>query len=189
MAHDERLSADAEHVGRLIYIVRGQKVMLDSDLAALYGVPTFRLNEQVKRNRPRFPEDFMIRLTKEDVSALTSQIAILEKKGRGQHRKYLPHAFTELGVAMLSSVLRSERAVQVNIAIMRAFVRLREALAARKGLAGRLDAIERQLAWHEGRLGAHAGQIKEVFGVIRRLMAPPERPKRRIGFVPSASDP
>lgn len=111
-----------------IYAIRGQRVMLDNDLADLYQVPTFRLNEQVKRNKTRFPEDFMFQLTVDEYASLRSQIAILEK-GRGKHRKYLPFVFTEQGIAMLSSVLNSERAVQVNIEIMRTFVMLREVLA------------------------------------------------------------
>ena len=108
----------AERIERAIILIRGQKVLLDSDLAGLYGVSTKRLNEQVRRNRSRFPEDFMFRLTAEEAESLRSQIATL-KTGRGQHRKYVPHAFTEQGVAMLSSVLNSERAIEVNIAIMR----------------------------------------------------------------------
>ena len=116
--------------------------MLDSDLAELYGVPTFRLNEQVKRNRRRFPADFMLQLTKREAEALTSQFA-MSKKGRGG-RRTLPYAFTEQGVAMLSTVLNSERAIEVNIAIMRAFVRLREVLATHKDLARRMADLERE---------------------------------------------
>ena len=109
-----------------IFSFRGQKVMIDSDLAELYEVPTHRLNEQVTRNLDRFPDDFMFQLSREETHSLRSQNAIL--KGRGQHRKHLPRAFTEHGILMLSSVLRSERAVQVNIAIMRAFIRLRRTI-------------------------------------------------------------
>jgi hypothetical protein len=118
--------------------LRGQKVMLDTDLADLYQVPTKVLNQAVRRNKDRFPADFMFQLTADEFSALRSQIVTLDT-GRGQHRKYLPYAFTEQGVAMLSSVLRSKRAVNVNIEIMRAFVRLRELLATHEDLANKLD--------------------------------------------------
>src|SRR5215208_5210566 len=120
------LSVSVQLIERRIYLIRGQKVMMDFDLAELYGVPTKRLNEQASRNKKRFPEDFMFQLTKEEAEALRSQSAT-SKTGRGG-RRYLPYAFTEQGVAMLSSVLNSEQAIEVNIAIMRAFVRLRQLL-------------------------------------------------------------
>src|SRR6266702_7176666 len=123
----ERLPVPLELIERRIYVIRGQKVMLDTDLAELYQVATFRLNEAVKRNADRFPEDFMFQLTKEEADALTSQFA-MSKTGRGG-RRTLPYAFTEHGVAMLSSVLNSDRAVRMNILIIRAFVQLRELLA------------------------------------------------------------
>lgn len=145
--------------------------MLDSDLAELYGVPTFRLNEQVKRNIRRFPTDFMFHLTPEEAMSLRSQIAIL-KGGRGKHRKYLPYAFTEQGVAMLSSVLRSERAIEVNIAIMRAFVKLRRILGTHKELARKLEALEKR----------YDAQFRVVFDAIRELMKPSHPSRRRIGF-------
>jgi hypothetical protein len=146
--------------------------MLDSDLAKLYGVPTGRLNEQVQRNRRRFPPDFMFQLTKEEEGLLRSQIATL-KRGRGQHRKYQPHVFTEQGVAMLSSVLRSERAIQVNIEIMRTFVRLRRMAMSHADLARRLDVLESR----------YDAKFKEVFDAIRQLMEPPPQPpKPSIGF-------
>ncbi len=149
--------------------------MLDSDLAALYQVPAKRLNEQVKRNRARFPEDFMFQLTDEEYESLRSQIATLET-GRGRHRKYLPFVFTEQGVAMLSSVLHSERAVQVNIAIMRTFVKLREMLTTQKGLAEKIERLERK---YEG----HDQQFQAVFDAIRQLIAsPPTTKRRKIGF-------
>jgi hypothetical protein len=131
-ARAERLLTPAELIGRRIYVFRAQKVMLDSDLAELYRVPTFRLNEAVKRNLKRFPEDFMFQLLKEEANSLTSQIAM--SKGRGG-RRTLPYAFTEHGVTMLSSVLNSERAVQMNIPIVRAYVKLREVLATHRDLA------------------------------------------------------
>jgi len=132
-----------EIIERKIYLIRGHKVMLDSDLAELYGIETKRLNEQVRRNLKRFPEDFMFQLTLAEAESLRSQIATLEK-GRGEHRKYLPLVFTEQGVAMLSSVLNSERAVQVNIAIMRTFVKLRQMLASNAELARKLAAMEKK---------------------------------------------
>jgi len=160
-------------IERTINFFRGQKVMVDADLARLYQVPTSRLNEQVKRNRRRFPKDFMFQLTAEEASSLTSQIAISNPRGGRRHR---PYAFTEQGVAMLSSVLKSGRAVQVNIAIMRAFVKLREILATHHELAERLEELE-------GRFQQHDAQIQEVFEAIRALLAPkPDPSKRRIGF-------
>jgi len=145
--------------------------MLDADLASLYGVLPKRVNEQVRRNRKRFPSDFMFQLTLEEVERLRSQFATL-KTGRGQHRKYRPYVFTEQGVAMLSSVLHSERAIQVNIAIMRAFVQLREMIGSNKGLARRLNELEKK----------YDSQFRVVFEAIRDLMAEPEPKIRRIGF-------
>ena len=156
-----------------IYFVRDQKVMLDRDLAELYGVPTRRLNEQVTRNRDRFPEDFMFQLSREEALSLRSQNAILKKR-RGQHRKYVPRAFTEHGILMLSSVLRSERAVQVNIAIMRAFVRLRKLAVSHAALTRELSALEKK----------YDAQFRVVFDAIRALMEFESKPRRRIGFDP-----
>ena len=153
-----------------ILFLRGHKVMLDSDLAVLYRASVKRLNEQVRRNKKRFPPDFMFQLNAREVRFLRSQIAT-SKSGRGG-RRYLPFAFTEQGVAMLSSVLNSDRAIQVNIEIMRAFVRLRKLLASHVNLAKRLNALEQK----------YDVQFKAVFDAIRRLMAGPEKPKRRIGF-------
>lgn len=146
--------------------------MLDADLADLYQVPTKVLNQAARRNKDRFPTDFMFQLTAEEFSALRSQIVTLDS-GRGRHRKYLPYAFTEQGVAMLSSVLRSKRAVSVNIEIMRAFVRLRELLATHKDLANKLEMLERK----------YDAQFKVVFDAIRELMKPPVANKRKIGFL------
>ncbi|MEP6891746.1 MAG: ORF6N domain-containing protein [Nitrospirota bacterium] len=160
-----------EHVERTILLIRGHRVMLDTDLAILYGVPTKRLNEQVRRNKKRFPSDFMFQLTPEEVERLRSQIATL-KPGRGQYRKYYPYAFTEQGVAMLSSVLHSERAIQVNIAIMRTFVQLREMIGSNKTLARRLNELEKK----------YDSQFRAVFEAIRSLMAEPEPKVKRIGF-------
>lgn len=147
------------------------KVMLDADLAALYEVEAKVLNQAVKRNIDRFPQDFMFQLTPEEASFVRSQIVTL-KTGRGQHRKYLPHAFTEQGVAMLSSVLHSPRAIQVNIEIMRAFVRLRQMLQANVDLAKKLAALESK----------YDAQFRVVFDAIRELMTPPQKPRRKIGF-------
>ena len=160
-----------ERIEQCIFILRGHKVMLDSDLAMLYRVSTKALNQAVKRNTTRFPSDFMFQLTRAERTALRSQFVTLDR-GRGRHRKYPPHAFTEQGVAMLSSVLHSERAVQVNIEIMRAFVRLREMVATHRDLVKQLDALERK----------YDAKFRVVFDALRRLMAPPEKPKRRIGF-------
>ena len=163
-----------EQVQRRILLLRGRKVMLDTDLAELYEVPTKRLNEQVRRNAARFPLDFMFQLTSDEADSLRSQFATL-KTGRGRHRKYLSYAFTEQGVAMLSTVLNSERAVQVNIAIMRAFVKLREILATHRELAQKLMELERKLEGHDH-------QIRSIFQAIRQLMEPPAPPRQRIGF-------
>ncbi len=160
-----------EIIEKKIFLVRGQKVMLDKDLAELYGVATKRLNEQVRRNNSRFPEDFMFQISEDEYDSLRSHFATLEK-GRGQHRKYLPLVFTEQGVAMLSTVLNSERAIAVNIAIMRAFVQLREMLASNKELARKLEELEKK----------YDHQFKIVFDAIRQLMSPPEKPKKQIGF-------
>lgn len=168
----DRLPVPAEQIERRIYLIRGQKVMLDSDLATLYRVLTKNLNLAVRRNADRFPEDFMFQLTKEEFDNLKLQIAT-SSSGYGG-RRYLPYAFTELGVAMLSSVLHSERAVQMNILIMRTFVKLRQALAANQGLAGdieRLKATQRQ----------HAIALVEVIKEIRRLKAP-RKSRPQIGF-------
>ncbi|MDI6752097.1 MAG: ORF6N domain-containing protein [bacterium] len=161
-----------ERIESKIFLIRGQKVMLDRDLAELYGVPTKRLNEQVKRNIKRFPEDFMFQLTKEEANSLRSHFATLEK---GQHFKYLPYVFTEQGVAMLSTVLNSERAIQVNIAIMRAFVKLRQILSTHKELAHKLVELERKIEKHDT-------EIQAVFEAIRQLMTPPTKEMKKIGF-------
>jgi hypothetical protein len=163
----------AERITRAIVMLRGHRVLLDADLAALYGVPVKVLNQAVRRNRERFPADFMFQLSSEEAAGLRSQTVTL-KTGRGAHRKYRPYAFTEQGVAMLSSVLRSPRAVLVNIEIMRAFVRLRQILASNLDLARRLDELERR----------YDARFKVVFHAIRDLMQPPAPPRKRIGFVP-----
>ena len=149
--------------------------MLDADLAELYGVTTSALNQAVRRNASRFPEDFMFKLTTEEAEALLRSRAQSVTLKRGQNLKYLPYAFTEQGVAMLSSVLRSERAVQVNVAIMRAFVGLRRMLADNRALSAKLAEMDRKLEGHDQ-------AIRSLFDAIRELMEPPSRPEREIGF-------
>ncbi|HHT9105306.1 MAG TPA: ORF6N domain-containing protein [Candidatus Wujingus californicus] len=143
--------------------------MLDTDLALLYGVKTKMLNQAVKRNIQRFPDDFMFQLTREEFNSLRSQIVTLK---RGQHRKYLPYVFTEQGVAMLSSVLNSERAIQVNIQIMRAFIKLKEMLSTHKDLKQKIEEMEKKYDY----------QFKIVFDAIKQLLEPPAEPKGKIGF-------
>jgi hypothetical protein len=164
--------ASSEHVARSIVVVRGQRVIMDSDLAVLYGVESRALIQAVSRNRDRFPPDFMFQLDKQEVARLRSQSVI--SNGRGG-RRYAPYAFTEQGVAMLSSVLRSKRAVLVNVEIMRAFVRLRAILAGNAELAQKLASLERK----------YDSQFKVVFDAIRELMAPMDAKTARapIGFV------
>jgi hypothetical protein len=165
-----------ELIERKILLIRGQKVMLDSDLAELYGVASKRLNEQVRRNSGRFPEDFVFQLTVEEISALRSQFATL-KKGRGRHRKYAPYVFTEHGALMAASVLNSEKAVETSLFVIRAFVRLREMISSHKTLAKKLDELETKLEGHET-------SITEIVKVIQYLTQP-EGPlkKNKIGFI------
>jgi hypothetical protein len=183
----------AEQIARRIFYFRGEKVLLDFDLATLYGVATKALNQAVKRNRERFPDDFMFQLTPEEALKLRSQIVTSRSQGtedqpagknssqivtsskRHGGRRYRPYVFTEQGVAMLSSVLNSGRAVRVNIAIMRAFVRLRQTLDANRELARKFEQLER-------RVGKHDEEIAAILEAIRQLMAPPEKPQRQIGF-------
>jgi len=158
-------------IAQSIQLLRSQKVMLDVDLAALYGVPTGQLNRAVKRNLARFPSDFMFRINRNEGRILKCQFGISSWGGR---RGY-PYAFTEQGVAMLSSVLNSPRAVKVNIAIMRAFVKLRETLDNNRELGRKFSELQR-------RVGKHDEEIAAIIDAIRQLMAPPERPRREIGF-------
>lgn len=170
------LAVSLERIAQSILVLRGHKVLLDADLAALYGVTPKRLNEQVRRNLDRFPEDFMFQLAPNEYEALRSQFATL-KTGRGQHRKYLPYVFTEHGAIMAASVLNTPRAVEMSIYVVRTFVKLREMLASNKDLARKLNELERKL-------GAHDQAIASILSAIRELMVPPEpTKKRRIGFV------
>ncbi len=170
-----------EVVERRIFLIRGQKVMLDTHLAEMYGVETFNLNKAVKRNLERFPEDFMFRLTGQESAALTFQIGMSKSVGRGG-RRTLPYAFTEQGVAMLSSVLKSKRAVQVNIVIMRTFAKLRELVLRHTEILRQLEQLERKYERHDL-------QIKAVFDAIRGLVAAPTKSKRKIGFNPAVASP
>jgi len=165
----------------LIVTVRGKRVILDRDLATLYGVPTFRFNEAVKRNRNRFPEDFMFQLTRDEVSRLTSQFA-MSKSGRGG-RRTLPYAFTEHGTVMAANILRSPEAIQMSMFVVRAFIRMRQMLIEQRDLARKLAELEKELT---SRLDIHETAINEMFTQIRRLLSPPSEPaplKRRIGFM------
>jgi ORF6N domain len=167
----------APAIEKRIFVVRERQVMLDEDLASLYGVETKRLVEQVKRNIERFPGDFMFQLDKDEAAALRSQIAT-SKSGRGG-RRYAPYVFTEQGVAMLSSVLRSKRAIAVNIEIMRAFAELRRLAVTYAALQERLEDLERGMG---GRLDQHDKQLGQIFQALRQLMEPPSRKKRPVGF-------
>lgn len=178
-----------------IQVLRGMKVMIDADLAELYGVPTKRLNEQVKRNAMRFPGDFVFQVTGEEADALRSQIATL-KTGRGQHRKYLPYVFTEHGAIMAAMVLNTAHAMEVSVYVVRAFVRLRQAAALHEDLAKRLAELEIKTEHlelsHDAFSRNTRNQLKQVFDALKELMAPPPTPPappvapppRPIGFLP-----
>lgn len=166
----KQVLAMAGRIGQLIYSIRGQRVLLDRDLAMLYGVETRALNQAVHRNRERFPADFMLELTRKEIRRISQTVT----SSRLKFSKRIT-GFTEQGVAMLSSVLRSPRAIQANIEIMRVFVRLREALATHRELGQRLTELERKC-------GAHDERIREIFEAIRQLMTPPEMPLKEIGF-------
>jgi hypothetical protein len=174
IGHQPPLPVPLRRIEQAILVVRGQRVMLSTDLAALYDVEPGALVQAVKRNMERFPEDFTFQLTPDEYRILKSQSVISSWGGR----RHPPYAFTEQGVAMLSSVLRSKRAVQVNVEIMRAFVRLRRILAENAGLARRLDELEKK----------YDVQFKVVFDTIRQLMLPPEPKKKRIGFATNPDD-
>lgn len=194
-----------EQIASAILILRGQRVLQDSELAALYGASTKRFNEQVRRNRKRFPADFMFQLTAEETSSLRSQIATLKtsggrhrmyspyveetrslrsqiatlKTGRGQHRKYLPYVFTEHGAIMAATILNSPRAIEMSVYVVRAFVQLREMLASNKELARRFAQLETRL---DKRLTTHDEAIAAILAAIRQLMHPPIPKRRPIGF-------
>ena len=179
-----KLTLPQEIIQQKIYFIRGEKVMFDKDLAVLYGVETKVLNQAVKRNSKRFPEDFMFQLNKDEMNIWKSQIVtsigdislrsqiVTLKNGRGKHKKFLPYVFTEQGVAMLSSVLKSERAIQVNIQIMRTFTQIRKMLVSHKELREKLEVMEKK----------YDKQFKIVFTTIELLLREDEKPKKRIGF-------
>jgi hypothetical protein len=175
-----------QSISLAITALRGQRVILDSELAALYGVETKRFNEAVKRNAARFPADFMFQLSTDESDSLRSQFATL-KTGRGQHRKYLPYVFTEHGAIMAAMVLNSPRAVEVSVYVVRAFVRLREAAVLHKDLAERLSSLEEKteaLAMSHDTFSRNTrNQLRQVFDALRELTIPAELPKRPIGFV------
>jgi ORF6N domain len=169
----------AELITEHIFIVRGQKVILDSDLAALYEVPTKRFNEAVKRNAAKFPADFMFTLTSEEFASLRSQIATSNSSPGSGGRRYSPFVFTEHGAIMAATLLNSSRAIDVSVYVVRAFVQQRELLASNKDLARQLRALEQRL---EKKLGSHDQAIAGLIDTLRQLMAPPDPPKRPIGF-------
>jgi len=166
-----------ERVESRILLVRGRKVMLDSDLAELYGVGTKRLNEQVKRNRSRFPSDFMFQLSFEETKSLRSHFAT--SGGGPGGRRYRPYAFTEHGAVMVASVLNTARAIEVSVYVVRAFVNLRKMLGTRREMA-------RKLVELENRIESHDEDIAALFAAIKELMELPERPRKRIGFAVEA---
>ena len=173
------LSADSAIDPRIL-VVRGERVILDDDLAKLYGVAVGAFNQAVRRNRARFPADFMFQLTAEEWDFLRSQFVIL-KGGRGGHRKYLPYAFTEHGAVQAANVLRSRRAMTMSVHVVRAFVRMRQALAVRGEFGTRLRDLERALLALDLKTDA---RFEEMIEALRSLMQPPEKPKRPMGFVP-----
>jgi len=167
-----------EQIARAIFVLRDQRVLLDTELAALYGVAPKVLLQAVKRNRKRFPTDFMMQMTAKEWTTLRSQFVTLEP-GRGRYRKYLPYAFTEQGVAMLSSVINSDNAIAVNIQIMRAFVQLRGLLVSNQELARRFAQLEARI---DKKLSDHDEAITAILSAIRELMNPPPPKRRGIGF-------
>ena len=167
----EIITVPDERIISRIFLIRGKKVMVDNDLAELYGVEARILNQAVKRNITRFPLDFMFQLNKQETEILRSQFVIL-KSGRGQHRKYMPYVFTEQGVAMLSSVLNSERAIRVNIQIIRTFMQLRELLSTNKDLKEKIENMEKR----------YDKQLRDIFEAIKRLLTEEIKPKNPIGF-------
>jgi hypothetical protein len=189
----EIIAYTTDDITTLIVTVRGKRVILDRDLAGLYGTTTKRLNEQVKRNRNRFPDDFMFQLTAKEWADLTSQIAMSNAQsnrsqfatGSQRHRdpRFTPYAFTEHGALMAANILRSERAIQMSVFVVRAFIRMRQMLVEQRGLARKLAELEEELT---ARLDVHETAINEILGQIRRLLSPPpqpEPPKKRIGFL------
>ncbi len=176
--NSQKIAISDESVISKIYLIRGKKVMLDKDLAYMYKVTTGNLNKAVKRNLKRFPEDFMFQLTKTEMENLIFQIGI---SSWGGTRK-LPYAFTEQGVAMLSGVLSSDTAIDVNIQIMRVFTRMREMLSTHKDILLKLETIEKKLLQNDQHLKKHEEEIQIIFNALKQLLDPPAQPRRRIGY-------
>jgi phage regulator Rha-like protein len=172
MTREEKRLLPQERIERMIHLIRGERVMLDHDLAGLYNVETKQLKRQVRRNADRFPADFVFVLSRSERDSLRCHFGTLK---RGQHSKYTSFAFTESGVAMLSSVLNSARAIQVNIQIMRAFIKLRRLMATHEDLRRRIEEMEKK----------YDHQFTMIFSAIKSLLEPPPKPKRRIGFIPA----
>jgi len=186
---EKLLRYDSSGIEPIIFTIRGQKVILDMELAKIYGVTTKAFNQAVKRNRRKFPQDFMFRLTAEENEELRSQFATSNRSqivtGSQKHRdpRYIPYAFTEHGAVMAATILRSDRAIQMSVFVVRAFIRMRQMLIEQRGLARKLAELEKELT---GRLDVHETAINEIFRQIKRLLSPPpepEPPKRRIGFL------
>lgn len=169
-----------ENVINKIYLIRGKKVMLDRDLAEMYGVETRRLNEQVKRNEKRFPDDFMFQLSEQELEDWKSQNATSNKEKMGLRK--LPNAFTEQGVAMLSSILNSETAIEVNIQIIRIFTRIREMLLTHKDVLLKLELIEKKMLKQDEGMQKHEDEIQIIFKALKQLLNPPQEPRKQIGF-------
>ena len=183
MPKKSKLPVTVEQIDGMIHTIRGVRVMLDRDLAKIYGVPTKAFNQAVKRNRQRFPEDFMFRLTQEEAKALQAPRSQIVTLKRGQNIKYLPYAFTEYGALMAANILNSTRAVQMSIFVVRAFAKMREALRGTPELARKLAALEKKLT---ARLDVHEAAIVQVLREVMQILnpppPPPEPPRRRIGF-------
>jgi hypothetical protein len=177
---DKLITVAEESIINKIYFIRGRKVMLDRDLAVLYGVETKVLNQAVRRNLKRFPDDFMFQLTAGELQNWKSQIVTSNRENLGLRK--LPLAFTEQGVAMLSSVLNSETAIEVNIQIIRIFTRMRELLLTHKDILVKLEQIEKELLNQNVRLNKHEEDIQMIFGALKELLNPPAEPRPRIGF-------
>jgi hypothetical protein len=174
----KRIELSEAKIHNTIVFLRGKRVIIDADLAKFYGVATKVLNQAVKRNSIRFPDDFMFRLTEVEWNSLRSQIVTLEK-GKGKHPKYLPYAFTEYGAVMAANVLSSSIAVQASIQVVRVFIKISEVLTTRKELAGKLEKLEHKL---ENRLDKHDKEIHILFEAIKQLMQLPNPPRRKIGY-------
>jgi hypothetical protein len=180
---DNSISITDETVISKIYLIRGKKVMLDRDLAEMYGVETKVLNQAVKRNEKRFPIDFMFQMTSHELENWKSQFVTSNKEKMGLRKR--PNVFTEQGVAMLSSVLNSETAIEVNIQIIRIFTRMREVLLAHKDVLLNLEHLEKRMLQHESKTNKHEEEIQLIFSALKQLLNPPQEPIGEIGFKPS----